>query len=59
MKAGLYEEIISELLNNEFQKPENEHFLTEKEKIDENESHIILSKYLSITNQDNPKYCFL
>ncbi len=46
MKTGLYEEIISILLNQELNKPENSHLSFEKEKIDEEESHIILAKHL-------------
>ncbi len=47
MNKGLYEEIISELLHIELQKPENSTLIFEKEQLDEEESHIVLTKYLS------------
>lgn len=47
LKFGLYEQIISEILKKEFQKADLTKVFIEKEKIDEEESPILLSKYLS------------
>lgn len=47
LKFGLYEEIISDILNKEFQKADLTKLFIEKEKIDEEESPFLLSKYLN------------
>lgn len=43
---GLYEQIISELLSKEFQKPDAVNYYIDKEKIDSEESPELLSRYL-------------
>lgn len=47
MKTGLYEEIISVLLHQELISTENAKLFSEKEKINEEESHLLLAKHLS------------
>lgn len=47
MKLGLYEEIISEFLSKELQKPEYQSLIIEKNEINEEESHVQLAKYFS------------
>lgn len=47
MKTGIYEELISVLLHQQLAKPENAKLFSEKEKIDEEESHLLLAKHLA------------
>ncbi len=53
LKTGLYEQLINMLLDSAVKKLSDGHYEIQKEKIDEAEAHVVLSKYLQIVIQQS------